>query len=83
MDDIPGHSDAALGKPGHVFCAGLVTNWVRKRAHRRERRDMEDALFKAQCYRDQALNMRTLAANEDNLDVRKTLISMADIYDRL
>lgn len=30
VDDTPWNSDASLAKPGHVFCAGLVTNCVRK-----------------------------------------------------
>ena len=44
---------------------------------------MEDPMVKAQYYRDQGVNMRTLAANEDNLEVRKALISVAETYDRL
>jgi hypothetical protein len=44
---------------------------------------MEDPLDKAQYYRDQAVNMRTLAANEDNLEVRNALNSLAEIYVRL
>ena len=44
---------------------------------------MQDPLTRAQYYRDQAINMRTLAANEDNLELRNALISIAETYDRL
>jgi hypothetical protein len=44
---------------------------------------MEDPLDKAQYYRDQAVNMRTLAANEDNQEARNALNSLAEIYVRL
>jgi hypothetical protein len=44
---------------------------------------MENHLVKAQYYRDQATNMRTLAVNEDNLEVRSALISIAETYETL
>jgi hypothetical protein len=44
---------------------------------------MENHLIKAQYYRDQATNMRALAANEDNLEVRSALISIAETYETL
>ena len=47
------------------------------------RRDMQDPLTRAQYYQDQAINMRTLAQNEDNLELRNALISIAEKYERL
>ena len=44
---------------------------------------MEDHLTKAQYYRDQATNMRTLAASEPNLVVRSAMISIAETYESL
>jgi len=44
---------------------------------------MDDNLTKAKHYRDQAENLRALAAQEDNLEARKALISTAGTYDRL
>jgi hypothetical protein len=57
---------------------------IRALSHTGDRaRDMENHILKAQYYRDQATNMRTLAVNEDNLGVRKALISIAETYERL
>jgi len=44
---------------------------------------METELTKAQHYRDLASNMRELAAQEDNGEVRKTMLALADKYDEL
>jgi hypothetical protein len=46
-------------------------------------RDMDDHRIKAQYYRDQATNTRTLAVNEDNLEVRGALIAIAETYETL
>jgi hypothetical protein len=44
---------------------------------------MEKHLIKAQYYHDQAINMRTLAAQEGDLEVRKAYISIAEGYEKL
>ena len=44
---------------------------------------MESHLQKAQRYRDQAAEMRALAAEEDDLEAKNSLISLAEMYDRL
>ena len=44
---------------------------------------METDLTKAQHFRDQAAQMRELAAKEDNLEAKKALIHLAEMYDRL
>lgn len=44
---------------------------------------MESHLSKAQHYRDQARQMRDLAAGEDSTEARKALIHLAEMYDRL
>jgi hypothetical protein len=46
-------------------------------------RDTENHRLKARYYRDQATNMRTLAVNEDNLEVRGALIAIAETYETL
>jgi hypothetical protein len=46
-------------------------------------RDMENHRIKARYCRDQATNMRTLAVNEDNLEIRRALISIAETYETL
>jgi hypothetical protein len=44
---------------------------------------MKDDLSKAQHYRDQAVHMRKLAANEANEEARTSLLSLAENYERL
>jgi hypothetical protein len=44
---------------------------------------MDDHLLRAQHYRDQAAHMRELAAEDQNEETRKALISLAENYDRL
>jgi hypothetical protein len=44
---------------------------------------MDNQRIKARYYRDQGTNMRTLAVNENNLEVRRALISIAEIYETL
>jgi hypothetical protein len=46
-------------------------------------RDVEDSLARAQHYREQAAHMRELAAQDQNDETRKALISLAENYDRL
>jgi hypothetical protein len=46
-------------------------------------RDMENHRIKARYFRDQATNMRTLAVNEDNPEVRSALIAIAETYEAL
>jgi hypothetical protein len=45
--------------------------------------DMEDDLLRAQHYRDQAVHLRKLAANDASDQIRDTLVSLAETYDRL
>jgi uncharacterized membrane protein len=40
-------------------------------------------LIKARYYQDRAIKMRTMAAHEDNLEVRKAYISIAEGYEKL
>ena len=44
---------------------------------------MENHLIKARYYQDRAINMRTLAAQEVNLEVREAYISIAEGYEKL
>ena len=44
---------------------------------------MDSNLTKAQHYRDQARQMRDLAAKEDDQKANKALIELAEMYDRL
>jgi hypothetical protein len=44
---------------------------------------MEIDLIKAQHYRDQAVQMRDLAAREDSPEAKQALIHLAEMYDRL
>jgi hypothetical protein len=44
---------------------------------------MRDDLLKAQHYRDQATHLRDLAATDDNDEIRRALISLAESYDHL
>jgi hypothetical protein len=44
---------------------------------------MENHLIKAQYYKDRAINMRALAANEDDLEIRKAYVSIAEGYEKL
>lgn len=44
---------------------------------------MEDALLKAQHYRDRAAHLRSLAAKDENPNTHKALLQMAESCDRL
>jgi hypothetical protein len=44
---------------------------------------VESDLTKVQHFRDQALQMRALAAKEDNSGAKDALIHLAEMYDRL
>jgi hypothetical protein len=48
-----------------------------------ERGAMDDNLTKAKHYRDEAENLRKLAALDDNAETREALLSVARTYDRL
>jgi hypothetical protein len=44
---------------------------------------MDSDLAKAQHFRDQANQMRELAGGEENLEARKGLMELSEMYDRL